>query len=1080
MFVLDLFNNDHERRLTEGAVDQLEQRRIDDLAMKMDELVARAKEPAYKKNPAALAALMKEFQKCKAERDSYYNVRNETMGYGTLGEELTGDELNQRMAQLSKDAADRITQSINKQSDDRIAALKNPPKEKSFMQKVGDKQIGMVKGAWKGLTGKIEEVEKNQDIVDKKAKMARLNQPGKVGSDAVTPQQRINPNPDKGIIGHAADWLRGKGGPGKEGPTYESELAEQDEEQAQQELGGGYGVYKELLNAWNEKKPYVIVPMPGGQNLTITRNQIFNVLYALKNMNDNTFKKTIANAFSNLDKFMVWSNSIKRYQLPKEKPQSPPGQMKLPGLEEAGQKKNSEKVVAPQSPEVDRYLTKVRRASPNATSDLEAIAKDEIEKQARVNKNIDDLEQVNARQDAALKKAMTLDRQQGNEIDDVERQINQLSQRVQSIKTAKPVAGQPSRAEPQVATPAIEPTSTAPKVKSDEPKGQPTTVNIPQPIYIAEPEKLAQKDQEIYAQVKNLETEIKQKIDAMATWDKVAQKDDESRNELEMLRKDMERTKRELNRKIKALQKSGANIQQAEPSQQKELPLGTAQSRNYISGLKKQLGQTVGNRIPSVIPAAPDDDLQNVISPEKFAQLGNLERQTAESATSNEVDEGWSDAIVARRTGRPRTPYSVYIKGKKWKDFANDDHARAVMDKLKAKFKAEGRDPSVITIAPTDIPEGVTETALNPRDPKGDYEAKRKALHDLSLNKDVDQAAVLQRRLDLDREAKAKGITEGVPQELINRYLAIDAENDVDAVRAAIQSISRDPALGANSKSRLLGQIGMIIKRHRLPIGRTYYTYMQKYMEEQDVAEGAMKDLHTELAEKYRELAPKIERNRDSYLAGQMYDALEEIAEKHGAIAEFRRMMNGARNRAHMEYDTNPGGFHNWFWFLPFEDEISEGLMKEPTNRKEYLDQRDKLFRMMSMETNPANKQIIKQALHDLEARYGNLKNTVKEDTDNEAVERAILNRIMVAHTDLLMKFGPEKVMQAVEEVAYNVGDVDEIGTSDVSAYVNQVKQILGVPAELDEKWSQKYKSSINCSNPKGFSQRAHCAGKKK
>ena len=32
----------------------------------------------------------------------------------------------------------------------------------------------------------------------------------------------------------------------------------------------------------------------------------------------------------------------------------------------------------------------------------------------------------------------------------------------------------------------------------------------------------------------------------------------------------------------------------------------------------------------------------------------------------------------------------------------------------------------------------------------------------------------------------------------------------------------------------------------------------------------------------------------------------------------------------------------------------------------------------------------------------------------------------------------------------------------------------------LEEKWSQKYKSSINCSHPKGFSQRAHCAGKKK
>jgi len=30
------------------------------------------------------------------------------------------------------------------------------------------------------------------------------------------------------------------------------------------------------------------------------------------------------------------------------------------------------------------------------------------------------------------------------------------------------------------------------------------------------------------------------------------------------------------------------------------------------------------------------------------------------------------------------------------------------------------------------------------------------------------------------------------------------------------------------------------------------------------------------------------------------------------------------------------------------------------------------------------------------------------------------------------------------------------------------------------EEWSEKYKKSINCSHPKGFSQKAHCAGKKK
>jgi hypothetical protein len=33
---------------------------------------------------------------------------------------------------------------------------------------------------------------------------------------------------------------------------------------------------------------------------------------------------------------------------------------------------------------------------------------------------------------------------------------------------------------------------------------------------------------------------------------------------------------------------------------------------------------------------------------------------------------------------------------------------------------------------------------------------------------------------------------------------------------------------------------------------------------------------------------------------------------------------------------------------------------------------------------------------------------------------------------------------------------------------------------ELDEKWSEKYKRSIDCSHPKGFSQRAHCQGRKK
>ena len=31
----------------------------------------------------------------------------------------------------------------------------------------------------------------------------------------------------------------------------------------------------------------------------------------------------------------------------------------------------------------------------------------------------------------------------------------------------------------------------------------------------------------------------------------------------------------------------------------------------------------------------------------------------------------------------------------------------------------------------------------------------------------------------------------------------------------------------------------------------------------------------------------------------------------------------------------------------------------------------------------------------------------------------------------------------------------------------------------ISEEWSNKYKKSIDCSNPKGFSQKAHCQGRK-
>jgi hypothetical protein len=59
-------------------------------------------------------------------------------------------------------------------------------------------------------------------------------------------------------------------------------------------------------------------------------------------------------------------------------------------------------------------------------------------------------------------------------------------------------------------------------------------------------------------------------------------------------------------------------------------------------------------------------------------------------------------------------------------------------------------------------------------------------------------------------------------------------------------------------------------------------------------------------------------------------------------------------------------------------------------------------------------------------------------------VASAIIRRILLQRTDLLAKYGPERVGAAVDDVADSVGDWDEIGSSDVSGWVRRVEQMLG------------------------------------
>jgi len=65
-------------------------------------------------------------------------------------------------------------------------------------------------------------------------------------------------------------------------------------------------------------------------------------------------------------------------------------------------------------------------------------------------------------------------------------------------------------------------------------------------------------------------------------------------------------------------------------------------------------------------------------------------------------------------------------------------------------------------------------------------------------------------------------------------------------------------------------------------------------------------------------------------------------------------------------------------------------------------------------------------------------------ESADSPVANALTRRIMHSRIDLLSKYGPESVMNAIDSVADWVGDVDEIGSSDVSAWIRSVERELG------------------------------------
>ena len=92
---------------------------------------------------------------------------------------------------------------------------------------------------------------------------------------------------------------------------------------------------------------------------------------------------------------------------------------------------------------------------------------------------------------------------------------------------------------------------------------------------------------------------------------------------------------------------------------------------------------------------------------------------------------------------------------------------------------------------------------------------------------------------------------------------------------------------------------------------------------------------------------------------------------------------------------------------------------------------------------------------------------------------------------DLLLDMDPEMVEGVLEnghdwaqdhiaEAKNNIDQVFDFLMNESKKSGMELSMNIDDSDMMNEKWSKQYKNSIDCNNPKGFSQRAHCQGRKK
>jgi len=128
-----------------------------------------------------------------------------------------------------------------------------------------------------------------------------------------------------------------------------------------------------------------------------------------------------------------------------------------------------------------------------------------------------------------------------------------------------------------------------------------------------------------------------------------------------------------------------------------------------------------------------------------------------------------------------------------------------------------------------------------------------------------------------------------------------------------------------------------------------------------------------------------------------------------------------------------------------------------------------------------------KQWLKSMSTGVGDKDHPINQDIEN--VGQLKVENAEMAMSDVTKIIKYSEALQKMFNPSEDLEDWVEAKLNHACDYVATVRDYLkfyrdekeaGTPEDqINEKWSRKYKQGIDCSHPKGFSQRAHCAGRR-